>query len=120
MGESSRVRRHYPGTREVRTRSATLERGTVDVCRRGIAHLVGDIRARLADVPVHLPHDPDVFIAVEERILLFTSTAAAMRRTVRFQASVRQYDDEAFSALIIGGDWDVLFGDELGEFGGRA
>jgi len=86
---------------------------------QGEEALVGDIRTRLADVTIHLAHDPNVFIAVEERILLFTAATAAMRRTVRFQAGVRQYDDEAFGAPVVRGDRDVLFSDKLGEFGGR-
>jgi len=43
---------------------------------------MGDVGASVADVPIHLAHHPDVFIAVEERVLVLAvdtrATSASM------------------------------------------
>ena len=54
-------------------------------------YLMGDIWACFTDVAAHLPHYTDVIIAVEEIVLVFTSTgpsARAVRRLVRLKGGV--------------------------------
>ena len=40
------------------------------------AHLVGDIRASLADIPIDLPHDADMFIAVQQGVPFIAQAAS--------------------------------------------
>lgn len=83
---------------------------------------MGDVRPRLADVPVHLSHDTDVLVAVEQRILLFAldahMTGTGVRGLVRLETGVRQDDNQALRVLIRRRDGDVLLGDELRQLGG--
>jgi hypothetical protein len=74
---------------------------------------VRDIWTSFTDVATHLPHDSNVLIAVEQRVfLIFTTSAAAMSSLVRFEAGVRQDDDESLGVFVRGGDRDMLFGNE--------
>lgn len=94
------------------------------------ANLVGDVRPGLADVAVHLAHDADVLVGVQQRVLLLAAVrgtsgssaaaAAAVRGAVGLEAGVGEDDDEALAVLVLGGDGDVLLCDELGQFGRRA
>ena len=63
---------------------------------RGAPNLMGNIRPRIADVPVHLPHDANVLVAVEQRVLLFLvgpiPASAGVGRLVRLQAGIGEDD----------------------------
>lgn len=92
-----------------------------------------NIRPRLTDIPIHLPHHADMLVTVEQRVLVLatartgTATGATasrpapgMRRAIRLEAGVGQHDDEALGVLVVRSDGDVLLRDELGELGRRA
>ena len=57
---------------------------------------MGNIRPRIADVPVHLSHDADVLVTVEQRVFLLLvgpiAAGAGVGRLVRLQAGVREDD----------------------------
>ena len=94
----------------------------VDEVRK--AYLVRDVRPRVADVAVHLAHDADVLVAVEQGVLVLGAGAMvaggpAVDRAVGFEARVRQHHDQPLRVLVRGRDRDVLLGDELGELGRR-
>ena len=84
-----------------------------------VSNLVGDIRASVTDVSVHLPHDANVFIAVEERVLFLSLHAqaarAAMGRLVCLEAGIGEHNNESLGVLV--GRWDghVLLCNELRE-----
>jgi hypothetical protein len=107
IGESRRVRRHYEGV----SMSCVLE------C--DLSYLMCDIWSGITDVAVHLAHDADVFVAVEEGVFLIALawSAAAMGGLVRLETGIGEDDDEAFAVLVGGGDGDVLLSNELGELG---
>lgn len=54
-------------------------------------NLVRDVWPCVADIPVHLPHDADMLVAVQEGIFLvpYHSVPSAMRGFIRFEASIR-------------------------------
>lgn len=88
-----------------------------------LPHLMSDVRPGLADVAVHLAHDPDVLIAVEQRVLLIPHPARfgpTVRGLEGFQARIRQHNNQALGVPIIGGDGHMLLGDELGKSRRRA
>lgn len=81
-------------------------------------HLVCDIRPSLTDVAPHFAHHTDVIVAVEEVVLVFARTWApprAVRRLVRLERRIAQDDDHALRVFVVGGDWSVLLGDQLGQ-----
>lgn len=77
--------------------------------------LMRDIRPSIADVAVHLAHDADVLIAVEQGVFLVTDAIAttAMGSFVGLEAGVRQDHDHALGIFIGRSDRDMLFGDQL-------
>lgn len=80
--------------------------------------LVGDIRASIADIAVHLAQNANVLVAVQERVLVFAVHAraarASMRGFVRLKAGIGQHDDESLRVFISRRDRCALFGYELG------
>ena len=84
------------------------------------SHLMRDVRSSVTDVATHLAHDTNVFIAVQERVLLLLSARfAAVCGTVGFERGIRQYHDESLSVLVRRSNWHMLLGDESRKFGGR-
>lgn len=82
--------------------------------------LVCDIGTSVRDVAVHLAHDTNVLVAVEQRVLVILhAIPAAVRGLIRLQAGVREHDDQALGVLVILRDRDMLLGDELRESGRR-
>lgn len=82
-----------------------------------------DVGTSIADVTVHLTHDADVLVAVEQRVFLVAlqahaAAAAAARGLVRLEARIGEDDDQALCVLVAGGDGDMLLGHEPRE-GGR-
>lgn len=55
------------GSMDVNLELASFVDGRV---QQGEETLVGDVRSGITDVPVHLPHDTDMLIAVKEGILV--------------------------------------------------
>lgn len=84
-----------------------------------VSNLVSDIGASITDVSVHLAHDTNVLIAVEERVLLLSlhahAAGAAVGGLVGLEAGVGEHHDEPLGVLV--GRWNghVLLCDELRE-----
>jgi len=79
---------------------------------------VGDVRARVGNVAIHLAHDADVLVAVEQRVLVVLhAIAAAVRGLVGLETGIGEDDDQALGILVVGCDGYVLLGDELWEGG---
>lgn len=74
---------------------------------------MGDVRTSITDIAVHLAHDANVFIAVQQRVFVILHSISTMCGLVGLQAGVGQDDNEALGILIGGRDGDGLFGDEL-------
>lgn len=79
---------------------------------------MGDVRSSITDVTVHLAHDTDVLVAVEERVLLLAvgteaAGATAVRGLVRLEAGIGEDDNESLGVLVRMRNGDVLFGNEL-------
>ena len=65
----------------------------------------------VADISIHLAHDADMLVAVEERELFVPHIidAATMGCSIRFQAGVRQDDYESLCILVVGRYRHMLF-----------
>lgn len=78
-------------------------------------NLVGDVWSGIANVAVHLAHDANVLVAIEQRIFVVPARAQApapaVRRLVRLEAGIGEHDDEAFGIFVVRGDCDVLLRD---------
>ena len=80
-------------------------------------NLMCDIRASFTDIPVHLTHDTNVLIAVEQGVLLITTgTIASAGSPVGFQAGMGENDNQTLGLLVMSRDGSVLFRNELGQF----
>jgi len=80
-----------------------------------------NIRSSLANVTVHLAHDTDVLITVQQRVLLVaTGTAASAGSPVGLQAGIGENNNQTLGVLVMGRDGNVLLSDQLGQFGWRA
>ena len=64
---------------------------------RDAPNLVSDVRPSITDVSVHLSHDTNVLVAVEQRIFLFLvrciATRSAVGCFVRLEAGVGKDDN---------------------------
>ena len=63
---------------------------------------MGNVRTGVADVSVHFPHDTDVFVAVQQRVLFVSdhTVATAMGGFVGLEASVGKNNDESLSVFV--------------------
>lgn len=53
------------------------------------SYLVRDVWSRIADIAIHLAHDSNVFVAVQQGVLvIFHAITATMCRLVGFKAGV--------------------------------
>ena len=79
-----------------------------------VSYLVGDVGSCIADVAVHLAHDSNVLVAVQQRVLLLArATSSAMRCLVRLEARIGEHDDQALGVLVRGRNGVSLLGNEL-------
>ena len=80
---------------------------------------MSDIGSCITDIAVHLAHNTDVLVAVEERIFLVALawSATSVRRLVGLETGIGEDNDEAFAAFVAGWNGDMLFSDELRELG---
>lgn len=84
------------------------------------SYLVGDIGASFADITIHLAHDADVLIAVQQRELLVLGAAAATGDgLVGFQTGIGEHHNQTLGVLVMGRNSHMLLGDQLGELGRR-
>ena len=75
--------------------------------------LMGDVGTGFTNISVHLPHDSDVFVAIQQRILFISHPVAASGGFVGLQTGVRQDHDHPLRVLVRGGDRYMLLRDEL-------
>lgn len=81
---------------------------------------MGDVGTSITNVPIHLAHDTDVLIAVEQRVLVLTVAAgASVRSLVRLKTGIGQDDDQTLRVLVSGRDGGALLGNQLRQRGGR-
>jgi hypothetical protein len=81
---------------------------------------MGDVGTRIANVPIHLTHNTDVLIAVEQRILVLTVAAGtAVRSLVGLKTGIGQDNDQALRVLVCGRDGCALLGNQLRKRGRR-
>lgn len=81
---------------------------------------MGDVGTSITNVPIHLAHDTDVLIAVEQRVLVLTIAAgASVRSLVRLKAGIGQDDDQTLRVLVCGRDGSALLSNQLRKRGGR-
>jgi hypothetical protein len=78
---------------------------------------VSDIRSSIADISVHLAHDSNVFVTVEERVLLVSDCAHSARRVrslVRLETGIREHHNKTLGVLVVRSNRDMLLGYQLG------
>lgn len=81
---------------------------------------MGDVGTRIANVPIHLTHNTDVLIAVEQRILVLTVAAGTtVRSLVGLKTGIGQNNDQALRVLVCGRDGCALLGNQLRKRGRR-
>ena len=81
---------------------------------------MGDVGTSITNVPIHLAHDTDVLITVEQRVLVLTVAAgASVRSLVRLKTGIGQDDDQTLRVLVCGRDGSALLGNQLRQRGGR-
>lgn len=84
---------------------------------------MGNVGASIADVPVHLPHDANMLVAVEERVLVFAKSSGAVgpavRRLVSLETGIGQDNNESLRVLVGGRNGGMLFRHELWQRRGR-
>jgi hypothetical protein len=69
----------------------------------------------VTDIAIHLAHDADVFVAVEQRVLVILhAIATAMRSLVRLKAGIGQDDDQTLGVFVRCCDGCLLLGDKVG------
>jgi hypothetical protein len=78
------------------------------------SYLVSNIRASFADITVHLAHDTNVLIAVQQReLLILGATTAAGNRLVGLQTGIGEDHDQTLSVLVMGWNRSMLLSNEL-------
>ena len=85
-------------------------------------YLMCNVRTSFADISICPAHDTDMFIAVQEGILFVTAetVAASVRGSIRFEARIREDDDQTLGLHVSRGYGDMLLGNKLREFRRRA
>lgn len=78
-----------------------------------------NVGSRVADVTVHLSHNTDVLVAVEQRVLVLAlhahaaGTAAAVRGLVGLEAGIGEHHDKPRCIFVACSDGNVLLGNKL-------
>lgn len=81
---------------------------------------MGNVWARVTNVAAHFPHDTNVLIAVEKRVLvIFAGAGAGVGSLVGLERGIGEDDDEALSIFVASRDWRGLLGNEAREVGRR-
>ena len=79
---------------------------------------MSDIRTGLANVAVHLAHDTNMLVTVQQRVLLVaTGTAASAGSPVGLQAGIGENDNQTLGVLVLGRDGNVLLSHQLRQLG---
>lgn len=89
----------------------------LDAVKGNCSYLMCDIWASITDVAVHLPHDTNVLVAVEQRVLVVAlhshAATTAMRRLIRLETGIGKDYDQSLRVLVAGWDRELLLGDQL-------
>lgn len=80
-------------------------------------YLMGDIRSSLADIPVHLAHDTNVLVTVQQRVLFILSRTTAAGGPVGLQAGVGKNHNQPLGVLVVRRNGDMLLRNELRQLG---
>lgn len=84
---------------------------------------MGDVGAGITNVPVHLSHDTNVLVAVEQRVLILAvhpgAAGTAVGGLVRLETGIGQDYDESLRVFVGGGDGCVLLRNQLRQRGRR-
>lgn len=77
-----------------------------------------DIWPCITNVPVHLPHDPNMLITVKKRVffVLYDAASTGMTGFVRFETRIGENNNQPLCVFVVGRYGDVLFGHELWKF----
>lgn len=81
-----------------------------------MSNLVGNIRSSITDIAVHLAHDTNVFIGVEQGVFLLslgTRSVSTIDGLVSLETGIGQDDNQALGVLVGRGNWSMLLCDEL-------
>lgn len=86
---------------------------------------MGDIGSSFADVPVHLPHDRDMLIAIEERMFVVSGISGLAPPTragnfVGLEGGIGQDNDQPLCVLVASRYRHMLFSYHLRKFWWRA
>lgn len=88
-----------------------------------VSNLVSDIWSSITYVAVHFAHDSNMFVAVEQGVLLLALNAiaagAAVRGLVCLETGIGKDNDESLRVLVGRGNRRLLFSDQLGKSRGR-
>jgi hypothetical protein len=98
------------------TDTARISNVVVEV--KHLAYLMCDIRPGIADVAVHLAHNSDVFVTVQQRKLFLStghpiSARTSMTGFISLQAGIRKDDDQALCVFVVQWNWYMLLRGEL-------
>lgn len=80
---------------------------------------MSNVRSGVTDVATHLAHDANVFIAVQQRVLVLLAAGLgpAVGCAVGFQAGVGQDHNQSLGIFITGCNGHMLFGHQARQFG---
>jgi hypothetical protein len=79
-----------------------------------LSYLMCNIGSSVTDISIHLAHDADVFVGIEQRVLVvFHAIATAVCSLVCLKTCVGQNDNETLGVFISRRDWCHLLGDEV-------
>jgi len=82
------------------------------------SNLVSDIRSCVADIAVHLAHDTNVLVTVQQRVFLLALTARSVATEaglVGLETGIGENDDQPLRVLVGGRDGNVLLSLEAWE-----
>lgn len=78
-----------------------------------LPYLVSNIRTSFTNIAVHLAHDTDVLVAVQQRVLLILGPSTATGGPVSLETGIGENDDQTLSVLVMGGNGNMLLRNEL-------
>jgi hypothetical protein len=88
----------------------------ITMLNRNVTNLMGDIWSSVADVAIHLAHDSNVLVTVQERVFLLALSAwsaTTVASLVCLETGIGEDDDQSLSVFVGGRNRNVLFSDKL-------
>lgn len=79
---------------------------------------MSDVRSCITNVSVHLPHDANMLVAVEERVLLVPdhATSTAVGSFVGLETCIGEHNNQPLSIFVVGSNGSMLLCNELRQF----